>query len=237
MTVPITTPQVLSRLGTFKDDLRPFTVVTVPFPKRETVGDPLWTGYFIMPHTEKVHDLHGRTMVNIVSGESFHIYDKNSSRLPKPPGWLSLRTMEDEINRIQSRAESKFCTQNGGVCTSKTIGLLARRHIVAGEFHYIGKEASTRWASGVDLSMLAEAGGLDPADETSREYERVVDPKYLDQIRTEAKQFSTRSLCRQSGVAKCAIISFKKGKNTIKPRTLRKLTKAIHALQDTKMRN
>jgi len=30
------------------------------------------------------------------------------------------------------------------------------------------------------------AGALDPVDETFREYERVVDPKYLDQIRTEA---------------------------------------------------
>ena len=171
-------------------------------------------------------------MVNIVSGESFHIYDKNSSRLPKPSGWLSLRTMEDEINRILSRAESKFCTPNGGVCTSKPIGLLARRHIVAGEFHFIGKEASTRWAGGVDLSMLPEAGDLDPADETSREYERVVDPKYLDKIRTEAKQFSNKLLSRQSGVARCAIMNFKNGKNTIKPRTLRKLTKAIHNLKN-----
>ena len=67
-----------------------------------------------MPHTEKLNDLHGRTMVNIVSGETFHIHDKNSSRLPKPPGWLSLKTMEDEINHILSRAESKFCTPNGG---------------------------------------------------------------------------------------------------------------------------
>ena len=234
MSVPITTPQVLSRLGSFKDDLRPFTVVTVPFPKRETVRDPLWTGYFIMPHTEKLNDLHGRTMVNIVSGESFHIYDRNSSRLPKPSGWLSLRTMEDEINHILSRAESKFCTPNGGTCTSKTTGLLVRRHIVAGEFHYIGKEASTRWAGGPDLSMLADAGTLDPADETFREYERVVDPKYLDQIRTEAKQFSNKLLSRQSGVARCAIINFKKGKDTIKPRTLRKLTKAIHNLQNKK---
>ena len=109
MSVPITTPQILARLGKFKDELRPFTVMTVPFPKRETIMDPLWTGYFIMPHSEKLNDLHGRTMVNIVSGETFHINDKNSSRLPKPPGWLSLRTMEDEINRILSRAESKFC--------------------------------------------------------------------------------------------------------------------------------
>jgi hypothetical protein len=175
MAVPITTPQILARLGVFKDELRPFTVMTVPFPKRETVRDPLWTGYFIMPHAAKLDDLHGRAMVNIVSGESFHIYDKNSSRLPKPPGWLSLKTMEDEINHILSRAESKFCTPNGGVCTSRTLGLLARRHIVAGEFHFIGKEASTRWAGGPDPSMLAAAGALDPADETCREYERVVD--------------------------------------------------------------
>jgi hypothetical protein len=171
-------------------------------------------------------------MVNIVSGQTFHIYDNNSSRLPKPPGWLSLRTMEDEINHILSRAESKFCAPNGGTCTSRTVGLLGRRHIFAGEFHFIGKEASTRWAGGVDLSMLPEAGALDPTDENSREYQRVVDPKYLDQIRTQAKQFSNKLLCRQSGVARCAIINFKKGKNTIKPRTLQKLTKAIHALQN-----
>jgi hypothetical protein len=62
------------------------------------------------------------------------------------------------------------------------------------------------------------------------EYDRVVDPKYLDQIRTQAKQFSNKLLSRQSAVARCAIINFKQGKNTIKPRTLRKLTKAIHNL-------
>ena len=120
--------------------------------------------------------------------------------------------MGDEISQILSRAESKFCTLNGGTCTSKTIGLLVRRHIVAGEFHYIGKEASTRWASGPDLSMMAEAGALDPVDETFREYERVVDPKYLDQIRTEAKQFSNKLLSRQSGVARCAIMQLQEGK-------------------------
>jgi hypothetical protein len=107
--------------------------------------------------------------------------------------------------------------------------LLARRHIVAGEFHFIGKEASTRWAGGPDPSMLADAGALDPADETCREHERVVDAKYLDQIRTQAKEFSNKLLSRQSGVARCAIINFKKGKNTIKPR---KLTRAIHDLEN-----
>ena len=71
MAVPITTPQVLSPLGIFKDDVRPYTVMTVPFPKKEV--DLLWTGYFIMPHTEQLNDLHGRTMVNIVSRETPHL--------------------------------------------------------------------------------------------------------------------------------------------------------------------
>jgi hypothetical protein len=235
MTVPLTTPQVLERLGCFKNDLRPFTVIAVPLPVKET--SVLWTGYFVMPYREKLDDLHGRPMINIVSGGTFYIYDKSSSTSPKTSGWLYLKTMEDEINQLLSRAESKFCTPNGGICTSKTIGLLVRRHIVAGEFHYIGKEASTRWSSGPDLSMMAEAGALDPTDETFREYERVVDAKYLDEIREQAKQFSTKLLFRRSRVAECAIRSFKRGNNTIRPRTLRKLTKAIHDLQNKNTRN
>jgi hypothetical protein len=232
MAVPVTTPQALERLGRFKDVLRPFTVVMVPFPKKEE--NLLWTGYFIIPYLRTLYDLHGRPMVNVVSGGTFYIHDKNSATLPKSFGWLSLKTMEDEINHLLSRAESKFCTPNGSTCTSKTIGLLVRRHIVAGEFHYIGKEASTRWAGGPDLSMMTEAGALDPLDETFREYERVVDPKYLEEIRAQAKEFSTKLLSRQSAVAECAIRSFKKGSNTIRPRTLRKLTRAIHDLQNKK---
>jgi len=145
--------------------------------------------------------------------------------------------MEDEIDHLLSRAESKFCTPNGGRCTSKTIGLLVRRHIVAGEFHYIGKEASTRWTGGPDFSMMAEAGVLDATDETCREYERVVDAKYLDEIRAQAKQFSTKLLYRKSGVAECAIRNFKNGKNAIRPRNLRKLTRAIHDLQNKNMKS
>jgi hypothetical protein len=58
-----------------------------------------------MPQPAKLNDFHGRTTVNIVSRAMFHIYDKNSSKLPKPTRWLSLRTMEDELNRILSRGQ------------------------------------------------------------------------------------------------------------------------------------
>ncbi len=230
MSVPITTPQALAKLGGFRDVLRPFTVVNVPFPDRET--NQLWTGLFITPYTKKLNDLHGRAMVNVVSGGTFYIYDKSSANSPKSAGWLSLKTMEDEIDHLLSRAESKFCTPNGSTCTSKTIGLLVRRHVVAGEFHYVGKEASTRWAGGPDLSMMAEAGLLDPTDVTFREYERVVDTRYLEEIRAAAKQFSTKRLSRQAALAECAIRNFKSGKNTIRLRSLRKLVRAIHDLQN-----
>jgi hypothetical protein len=52
--------------------------------------------------TDKLDDLHGRLMVNIISGATFYIYDKYSSALSKPSGWLSLKTIEDEINHILS---------------------------------------------------------------------------------------------------------------------------------------
>jgi hypothetical protein len=85
--------------------------------------------------------------------------------------------------------------------------------------------------------MMAEAGALDPVDETFREYKRIVDPRYLDEIRAAAKQFSTKLLSRRSRVAECAIRHFKNGKNVIKPHTLRKLTMAIRDLQNKKAEN
>jgi len=108
-----------------------------------------------------------------------------------------------------------------------SLTVLTRRHVGAGELHSIGKEASTRWAGGPDPSMLANAGALDSADETCCEYERVVAAKYLEDIRAAAKQFSSKRLSRQSGVARSAILNFKNERNTIKPLTLRKLAKAI----------
>jgi hypothetical protein len=228
-------PQALEKLGCFKGVLRPFTVVMVPFPKKEV--DLLWNGFFIIPYMTKLNDLHGRPMVNNASGATFYIYDEASAISSKSLGWLSISTMEAEIDRLLCRTESKFCTPNGSPCTSKTIGLLVRRHIVAGELHYIGRETSTRWASGPDLSMMTEAGALDPVERTFREYERVVDPKYLEEIRAGAKQFSTKLLTRKSSVAECAIRNFKNGRNSIKPLTLQKLIRAIHDLQNKNMKN
>jgi hypothetical protein len=86
---------------------------------------------------------------------------------------------------------------------------------------------------GPDPSILADAGALDPSDETCREYERLVDAKYLDHIRPATKQFSNKLLSRRSGVARSAIMNFKKGRTTIKPRTLRKLTTAVHVYKTT----
>jgi hypothetical protein len=80
--------------------------------------------------------------------------------------------------------------------------------------------------------MMDEAAELDPTHETFREYERIVDAKYLDEIRAQAKHFSTKRLSRNSALAEDTIRRFKNGKCSIKPRSLKKLTKAIHDLQN-----
>jgi hypothetical protein len=49
--------------------------------------------------------------------------------------------------------------------------------------------------------MMTEAGNLGERDQTFREYERIVDPKYLNEIRAAARQFSTKLLSRKSSVA------------------------------------
>ena len=86
--------------------------------------------------------------------------------------------------------------------------------------------------------MMPEAGVLDPADDRCREYERVVDAKYLEQLRIlQAKHFSTKLLSRKSRVAKRSIRNFKSRKDNVKPRTLRKLIKAIRHLQNKGMKN
>jgi hypothetical protein len=80
--------------------------------------------------------------------------------------------------------------------------------------------------------MMADSGALDATHETFREYERVVDEKYLNEIRAQAKHFSTKRLSRNSGLAEDTIRRFKKAKYSIRPRSLKKLTKAIQDLQN-----
>jgi hypothetical protein len=75
------------------------------------------------------------------------------------------------------------------------------------------------------------------ADETCREYARVVDPKYLEEIRAQAKEFSTKRLARRSRLGECTIRNFKNGKGNIRPGSLRKLILAIHDLQNKIMKN
>jgi hypothetical protein len=46
------------------------------------------------------------------------------------------------------------------------------------------------------------------------------------------ERLSTKLLSRKSRLAECSIRNFKNGKNTIRPRSLRRLTMAIHDLQN-----
>ena len=76
--------QALERLFCFKDVLRPFTIVMVPFPRKEL--DLLWNGFFIIPYWTKLNDLHGRPMVNFASGARPFIFTTRLL-LPQASRW------------------------------------------------------------------------------------------------------------------------------------------------------
>jgi hypothetical protein len=132
MAVPASTPQSLERLGCFKDVLRPFTVVMVPFPKKEV--NLLWKGYFIIPYMSKLNDLHGRPMVNITSGATFYVYDKASTTSSKSSGWLSLSTIHD---RGRNRSPS--------VPRGKQILYAQRQHVHKQDYRLTGAQAHCCW--------------------------------------------------------------------------------------------
>src|SRR5208337_2337337 len=55
-------------------------------------------------------------------------------------------------------------------------------------------------------------------------------------VRPKRNLSPTLILSRRSRLAECAIRSFKNGENAIRPRSLRKLTRAIHNLQNKTMK-
>ena len=67
-----------------------------PFPKKEE--NVLWTGFFTIPYLRKLNDLHGGSMVNINSGATFYIFDKEASTLYK-----SWRMPYRETHSVQFR--------------------------------------------------------------------------------------------------------------------------------------
>jgi len=123
-----------------------------------------------------------------VSGGTFYIYDKSSSTSYKPSaGFLSRRWKTKSVTFCpEPKASSALPTATHArarqsVCLCAGISWQVSFHTSAKRHPRVGERARS-----VDDG---EAGALDPTDETSREYERVVDPKYLEEIRAEAKTF------------------------------------------------
>ncbi len=65
-----------------------------------------------------------------------------------------IATFEDLLYRYMRHPEAKSLAPDGGPCKGDTRGLLQRTHIVAGEFHRIGKEGDRRWEEGDDLESI-----------------------------------------------------------------------------------
>jgi hypothetical protein len=61
---------------------------------------------------------------------------------PLPPNTVGVKTYRDVVASYRQHPETKSLAPDGNPCRRQTIGLLGRRHIVAGSIAHIGKEAN-----------------------------------------------------------------------------------------------
>jgi hypothetical protein len=79
----------------------------------------------------------------------------------------------------------------------------------AGPVSFITSPKRLLRAGRADPIRPSAAGALHPAGEICREYERIVDTKYLAEIRAQAEEFSTKHFARRSRLTDCTIRNFK----------------------------
>src|SRR2546426_3540224 len=86
--------------------------------------------------------------------------------------------------------EAKSLGPDGKPCTADTRGLLQRAHITAGSPRYVGKETSSMWEQGDDLSMMTD---VEDVGHKVPEYRRkkVVLP---DSLKDEMRKIGLRKL-------------------------------------------
>ncbi len=118
-----------------------------------------------------------------------------------------IATFEDRLHRYMKHPEAKSLAPDGGPCKSDTRGLLQRAHVVAGEFHRIGKESDRRWEEGDDLESMtrepidydrdkkvSSEGMAKPKERLIRDIKKI---KFPALIKIGCTRFLLRSICRR----------------------------------------
>jgi hypothetical protein len=143
MKIPVSSPAVLGRLKGF---CKPYDFVLAPIlrsdkldPEERTEKPVLITRF--NKHSDEWLDA---TYYNVRTGKESRITvgDRRNGRIP-------VKTYREILHQYLYHPESKFAGPDGGPCDPWTRGVLQRRHIVAADFKYSGKEVKRKLEQGL----------------------------------------------------------------------------------------
>jgi hypothetical protein len=206
MKIPVSSPAVLGRLKGF---CKPFDFVLAPILRgdklepEERADKPILITRF-NKHSDEWLDA---TYYNVRTGKKSRITvgDRKKGRIP-------VKTYREILHQYLYHPECKFAGPDGNPCDPWTRGLLQRRHIVAGDFKYCGKEVKRKLEQGpVDHEI----------DYKCKVYESgrvAADPETLRQL----VRFSEREIALGTGLDRKPIRLFRHGK-TVTRRTFHKI--------------
>lgn len=164
MKIPVSSPAVLGRLKGFCE---PFDFVLAPILRsdklnpEERAEKPILITRF-NKHSDEWLDT---TYYNVRTGKKCRITvgDPKNGRIP-------VKTYQEILRQYLYHPESKFAGPDGRPCDPWTRGILQRRHIIAADFKYCGKEVKRKLEQGpvdheTDFKAKVYANGRVTADD------------------------------------------------------------------------
>jgi len=206
MNIPVSSPAVLGRLKGF---CKPFDFVLAPILRSDKL-DPDERGekpILITQFNKHSDEWLNAVFYNVRTGKKCRITVGNRKR-----GRIPVKSYRDVLHQYLCHPECKFAGPDGSPCDPWTRGVLQRRHIIAEDFKYCGKEVNRK----------LEQGPIDhEIDYKCKVYENgrvAADPETLRQL----KGLSERKIARGTGLHRKPIHLFKHG-GTVTRRTYQKI--------------
>ena len=230
---PISTPaqwrKIGERLEPFTETVRPMTEALKFFNPHlgKELELPISALWLAAPVRDLVR-LYGAQLINAQTGERGWLRrskERSNSELSlSHPCAVTFRSI---LERHLMAPEPRFNDSLGETCTAHSTGVLQRKHVIAAELrHYLGKEASHRWAYGLPDAIGAEERRVQY--EPARLPEPPQAPAKPDDLIIKARTFPSALLARKAKVDKETVLRFRRDGN-VRPNSR---TKIIAALRD-----
>jgi hypothetical protein len=208
MKVPVSSPAVLGRLKGF---CKPFDFVLAPILRSDKLNpeERAEKPILITRFSKHPDEWLNATYYNVRTGKKCRITvgDRGKGRIPA-------KTYREILHQYLYHPESKLAGPDGHPCDPWTRGVLQRRHIIAGDFKYCGKEMKRKLEQGPvdhenDFKVKVYANGRVTAD-----------PETLRALNND---FSEREINRGTRLSR-RIIRHIRHRGQVKPSTMQRIS-------------